>query len=114
MSNSAIREACELCIKQMSDAICDNDFGDDIVYLVGCMKTCIERLRAAVVAPRLNCEVGTAEEQLERWKRFCVEHHEPWKHGVIATGACSCPCFRHNDCNSFAWGQMPYESEAKG
>lgn len=69
----------------------------------------VEKVKAALSAPPRNCDVGTAEEQLERWKMFCVEHHEPWMHGIIATGACNCPCFRHNDCNNFVWAQMPYE-----
>lgn len=30
--------------------------------------------KAALAAPPRNCDVGTAEEQAERFKRFCDEH----------------------------------------
>ena len=69
LGNAAkLREALELCVKQMSDVICDKDFGDDVVYLVGCMKTCIEYMKAVLAAPPRNCDVGTAEEQMFRFR----------------------------------------------
>ena len=46
-----LREALEFSIRQMSNAICDNTFGDDVVYLVGCMKTCIDRMKSALSSP---------------------------------------------------------------
>jgi len=57
-----------------------------------------------------NCDVGTAEEQQQRFEHFCRKT----KLGRIeATAYCAyeCPC-KAWDCK-FAWEQMPYESEAK-
>ena len=67
-----MREALQLCVKQMSDAICDKDFGDDVVYLVGCMKTCIDYMKAALAEPRRNCDVKTDAEKIRRCLDFCA------------------------------------------
>lgn len=112
---AAMREALEFCIKQMSDAICDKDFGDDIVYLVGCMKTCIERLKAAIEKSPRNCDVGTAEEQTQRYRRFCTAHKyvgSDFSNMCRGFGKNRCPFFssRTKSQCEFAWAQMPYES----
>ena len=110
---AAMREALEFCIQQMDDAICDKDFGDDVVYLVGCMKTCIDYMKHTLSAPPRNCDVGTAEEQYERFEAFCAKHRQdngPGSHCM------KCPINEWNRSNrfcQFAWAQMPYESEAK-
>ncbi len=61
-----------------------------------------EACDAALAAPSRNCDVGTAEEQEERFDEFCSSH---FKH-------CSkCPLFdKFRFCQS-AWMQMPYEKE---
>ena len=59
---------------------------------------------AALAEPVKNCEVGTAKEQMARWKRHC-------------DGMLGCWCCPYNrkavtfaDC--FAeWTQMPYEAQ---
>lgn len=62
-------------------------------------------LRAAISAPRKNCDVGTADEQLKRFKDFCrmISKDE------ICDG---CPllaqCSTLEHC-TLAWAQMPYE-----
>lgn len=64
------------------------------------------RVRSAMRAyenlPR-NCDVGTTEEQDERFFAFCNSHKCP-----------SCPCrfIKKTDC-ALIWAQMPYESEGK-
>ena len=60
-NGAKMREALELCVKQMSDAICDKDFGDDVVYLVGCMKTCIDYMKATLAISPRNCDVYNSE-----------------------------------------------------
>ena len=59
--------------------------------------------RSALAKPPRNCDVGTAEEQFERWEVFCAKYDND------CTG---CPC-DDNTCtfaNCFAkWAQMPYE-----
>ena len=72
----------------------------------------VEKLRrdigAALAAPPRNCDVGTAEEQAERFHHQCFEHH---------TGRCSphcgtLPAKTRQEC-ALKWAQMPYESEVK-
>lgn len=61
---------------------------------------------AALAAPPRNCDVGTAEEQAERYMNFC--HNYP-----KCTG---CPCvgqMKYKQCE-FAWSQLPYEDGETG
>ncbi len=61
-----------------------------------------ELVYAADAAPPRNCDVGTAEEQEERFDEFCSSH---FKH-------CSkCPLFDKFRFCQAAWMQMPYEKE---
>ena len=53
-----------------------------------------------------NCDVGTAEEQSERYEKFCYAHRSREK------GCGGCPLC-DIVCCGFAWLQMPYESEVK-
>lgn len=67
--------------------------------------------KAALAAPPRNCDVGTAEEQAERFFAFCHAHR-------TFDTACSDECpFKTapdiNHCQS-GWGQMPYEAAQKG
>ena len=58
-----------------------------------------------------NCDVGTAEEQMERFRNFCKMDY--------SSEDCpdDCPLYR-KDCSTircpFAWAQMPYEAEEGG
>jgi len=55
---------------------------------------------AALSAPPRNCDVGTAEEQAERYMKFCKSYPK-------CTG---CPCvgrMQYHQCE-FAWEQLPY------
>lgn len=75
-----------------------------------------EKCRDALAKPPRNCDVGTAEEQIKRWEKFCQEHHEYWKpsKSLTAIQRCNCPCHEGNGCNYFVWAQMPYEAEEGG
>ena len=63
---------------------------------------------AALSAPPRNCDVGTAQEQDERFHRFCVKHHtgscagchNPVGDYTVANGVREC---------ALVWAQMPYE-----
>ena len=52
--------------------------------------------------PLRNCDVGTAEEQSERYEKFCYAHRSREK------GCGGCPLC-DIVCCGFAWLQMPYE-----
>lgn len=69
------------------------------------------KARAALAKPPRNCDVGTPQEQIKRWEKFCQEHHERWKPGksLAAIQRCNCPCHEGNGCNYFIWAQMPYK-----
>lgn len=67
-----------------------------------------DQARAALTEPRRNCDVGTAEEQAERFDDFCRN----------TCDGCRCDhrLFQEEDkikC-AFAWAQMPYESKEGG
>lgn len=56
-----------------------------------------------------NCDVGTHEEQYERFHTFCVEHSSR----INDTCNRNCPCidcFNQLQCIC-KWAQMPYETE---
>ena len=59
-----------------------------------------------ICRPLRNCDVGTAEEQVERYMNFCHNHPK-------CTG---CPCagrMLYNQCE-FAWAQLPYVATEGG
>lgn len=69
-----------------------------------------DKARAALSAPSRNCDVGTAEEQSDRYEAFCESFH-------VVTGTCDdCPIFKAEygkmenlpHCQ-ISWAQMPYE-----
>jgi hypothetical protein len=62
-------------------------------------KTAIQK---ALSAPARNCDVGTAEEQAERFKKFCSDHQVPWH------GCTNCPVLMSEKC-AITWGQMPHK-----
>lgn len=60
---------------------------------------------SALSAPARNCDVGTAEEQAERYGRYCDKFTSDGMHCE------TCPCcgkIPFGRCE-FAWSQMPYE-----
>ena len=61
-----------------------------------------EAVNAALAAPPRNCDVGTAEEQYERFLKFCESLN------------CEryCPLFKAESCE-LAWAQMPYDEVEK-
>lgn len=63
-----------------------------------------DKVQAALAEPLRNCDVGTAEEQGMRFKKFCNDHQAPWH------GCTNCPVLMSEKC-AIAWSQMPYESE---
>lgn len=89
----------------------NNDFGSTIVReLLTHMDMIKAAARAALSTPARNCDVGTAEEQAERYGCYCDKFTSDRMHcetcpycGKIPFGRCE-----------FAWAQMPYEAAEKG
>ena len=70
----------------------------------------IDNARAVLSASPRNCDVGTAEEQQERFREFCRRHNDAGECGIGRTHA-KCPCWRGHknpDC-ALSWAQMPCE-----
>ena len=71
MSNSAMREALKNLVDRTSEYIkeCNPSIAG------GCeIRRALENAKDALAAPPRNCEVGTAEEQSERFRAFCHSH----------------------------------------
>lgn len=71
------------------------------------VKDCSE----ALSAPPRNCDVGTEEEQAQRFDRFCDANKYVGDDGA---NWCSptCPCYNALNCG-VKWAQMPYEEGVK-
>lgn len=61
-----------------------------------------------------NCDVGSAEEQQNRFREFC-RHYESRRECGLGQREAKCPAFQggnNPDC-SLWWAQMPYEEGVK-
>ena len=65
------------------------------------MAKALDKAKAALSAPPRNCDIGTVEEQAERFDCFCYNHRSREK------GCGDCPLLEGGPCE-FAWMQMPY------
>lgn len=64
------------------------------------MANALDKAKAALAAPARNCDVGTVEEQSERYHAFCDSNE-----------CTSCPCkFTARTYCALIWEQMPYEN----
>ena len=64
---------------------------------------------AALSAPPRQCDVGTAEEQAQRFEKFCKKRSMSG-FGASAYCAHECAC-KDGSCCEFAWAQTPYAEE---
>ena len=90
---AAMREALD----QLYEQICYGETEQNVVANR-------QMIRAALAAPPRNCDVGTAEEQVKRFMRYCNSR-------VCNRRDCACgyeELFRHK-C-ALKWAQMPYKS----
>lgn len=97
----AMREALEFADEELRMATESDKYGDDLVYLVGCMRTVATACRAALAKPPRNCDVGTARQQERRHKEEVCQKSACPKHEGFVSKACR-GCFA-------MWAQMPYE-----
>ena len=72
-----------------------------LTALFAAVDTVYTKAKAALAEPVKNCEVGTVEEQEDRFRRYCNSR---------GTFCGDCPLYnnRRGECR-FAWAQMPYE-----
>lgn len=105
--SSKLREALEDARHLLMNIDFDEDSDlDDMAAPV------VQKINEALAEPLRNCDVGTAEEQTERFKDLCRKY----RRGPGPRANCKgCPIQHespHVGC-TFAWAQMPYESEVK-
>jgi hypothetical protein len=94
MSNKA-REALEF-IKHASD-----DYEEYAHTIAGALDVIYEKACAALAEPPRNCDIGTAEEQYDRFIYNCTSRKIPCR--LSETLSCT-KCYA-------LWMQMPYEEE---
>ena len=98
---AAMREALVWMRDRMVAAVYDGSFDCDEALC---------KIEAALSAPARQCDVGTAEEQAERYGRYCDKFAGDGMHCE------SCPCcgkIPFGKCE-FAWAQTPYAEEGAG
>ena len=96
---AAMRKALE-AVKDWFDGDMNGDDADE-------MDAMLEKVDAALAAPARNCDVGTAEEQEERFDAFCARHYGT--NDMSRDNCRICP-LSPMGCK-LAWAQMPYEKE---
>ena len=82
----------------------------DMLNLADRLIAAYEREKSsALAAPPRNCDVGTVEEQAQRFNDYCTKQGDGC---CIVGGKGACPIFKgyRVDCG-IVWAQMPYESE---
>lgn len=78
------------------------------------MAIALDKAKSALAEPVRNCDVGTAEEQAERFRKFCGAHkpdeHQFTEHGELLCPSTGCELIACNfgHC-ALVWAHMPYE-----
>ena len=113
-TNNKLREALDDAtglLESISEAFSRGTGG---VYMSDVAEA-IDNARAALSVPLRNCEVGTAEEQAERYRNF-ADRYVPCAYRGYARCAEDCPVnikLTQEGCGELLcqleWAQMPYE-----
>ena len=88
-------------LEQLAKRAIDND-----IYGGGILQSLCEAIREgkeALSAPARQCDVGTAEQQAERFAKYCDRFHR-------CNGCPCCGKMKYNRCE-YIWAQMPYKAE---
>lgn len=93
-------EAVDKIKNTANSALTAFSIGNDMSsFLLDIIREC----ETALATPPRNCDIGTADEQAERYRNFCRSYQK----------CTECPCAsRRAQSNSnceFAWAQMPYK-----
>lgn len=106
----ASREFYHLIFNSKHNEICDKYKYKEVSKI----HDAIVNANVILAAPPRNCDVGTEQEQQDRFREFC-RHYESKGECGIGRYKAACPAFqggRNPDC-SLWWAQMPYESGVK-
>lgn len=100
-----LRDALEWLDRRIrEEAELDGEMSSDHAIQIGFITNMLEKF------PLRNCDVGTAEEQGNRMRRFCAKQK---RNGIINCGYCPIKHQYERDC-TLDWAQMPYEAEEGG
>ena len=66
----------------------------------------VELVEAALAEPARNCDIGTPEEQCDRFEDYCAEHGD-WEEYDVCV---NCPLKDAHDCR-IAWMNLPYKKK---
>lgn len=79
----------------------------------------IDKAVEAYEEPLRNCDVGNADEQYARFKKWCENEFYKRPINALTGEPCkSCPCYSVSangvdGCNYLRWAQMQYENEGE-
>ena len=100
---AAMREALERLRERALMDLYENAFvADPSGNYKEFIKRTIKIAKSVLSAPPRNCDIGTVEEQAERFDEFCYAHRSREK------GCGDCPLLDGGPCCELAWTQMPY------
>ena len=102
-NTTKMSEALERTQRVLHCAIVAEKFkGDDAQEALNVVTTALD-------APPRNCDIGTPEEQSDRFYAFCGNHR--FQSGIKGICSSLCPCIMCRDmCHCLTkWSQMPYE-----
>lgn len=85
-----MREALEFADKELRMATEDSRYGDDVVYLVGCMRSVASVCRSAISAPPRNCDIFTTGAKINEGIREWCRNHDCDKCPFLNDGCDSC------------------------
>ena len=100
---AAMRKACANIAEYAKSAQCHTEDA----HVLGYLRQMENWAQAALALPPRQCDVGTAEEQTERFEDFCEQE----KSGCC--GGCAFNKLSLSSCFS-EWAQMPYEEQEGG
>ena len=107
-----LREALEAA-KNFVDNVGKAALSDNIdaITICQCAAKLSGRIEAALAEPARNCDVGTPEEQRERFSNFCTNNTDPED---IDGWRCDkrCPLYKDHPNCGWEWLHLPYASEA--
>lgn len=92
--------------KQREALIAVKELFDGRIMFQNAIRKVHKQVNDALAEPRLNCEVGTVQEQSERFRAYCEAHKDKYAECLY------CPLVGETGGHcELAWGQMPYEKE---
>lgn len=107
-TNNKLRKVLKSASERLRKATESKRYGEDILYLIECMRSVAQECDYALAEPVRNCEVGTVEEQAARMKAYCKSRRSFDNQTGTSYGCEGCSGIDIDEC-ALIWAQMPYE-----